>query len=609
VARVVPTAALVALAIGLAWHERGSISAADWLGYAIVAGLALVAVAASGAAAAPHPGLVAAAAGLVGLGAWDALSLRWSATPSLARDEALLVLLYAIALVLPALSLRGPRDRLAALGVVAAGLGGVTVATAIALVGAGDVATFFIDRRLDAPISYPNAQASFFLLGLWPGLALAARRTLHPAFRALALASAAGAVGGWAMAQSKGGAIGLAGSAVVVFAVSRDRLRLAVPAAIVAALCAIAFVPLTGPYRADDELAAIHRAGAFELALVGAAALAGLAYALLDRRVVVSERWRRRSSRAVAVVLAAAVVAGVASFFAAVEHPGAFAATKWRHFKSYDPAHVGSSHLSSLGSNRWDFWRVAADEFAAHPLAGIGARGFREAYLLHRRSNETPARAHSLELDTLSETGIVGFALLALALVGALVAFARRTRGDTVALGALGAFACWLTQASVDWTWTFPAIGVVLFVLLGVAAARDVPAPLARTASIPVAVAAAVAVLAAFGPPWLSDRYVSHALAHPADAQSDLRRARRLDPLSTEPLLAEWALAPSARAAIPPLVRAADKEPRLPDLWYRLGRQYLQAGQRARARAALERALALDPNDDVVLTALREATG
>ena len=28
----------------------------------------------------------------------------------------------------------------------------------------------------------------------------------------------------------------------------------------------------------------------------------------------------------------------------------------------------------TIGSNRYDFWRVAVHEFAHHPVAGIGAR-------------------------------------------------------------------------------------------------------------------------------------------------------------------------------------------------------------------------------------------
>ena len=53
-----------------------------------------------------------------------------------------------------------------------------------------------------------------------------------------------------------------------------------------------------------------------------------------------------------------------------------------------------STHLLTLGSNRYDFWRVAIHQFREHPVGGIGARGFRVAYLGARRSPETPARAH-----------------------------------------------------------------------------------------------------------------------------------------------------------------------------------------------------------------------
>src|SRR4051812_28928441 len=118
--RALPVAVLVGLGVAVAWHERGSIAAADWLGYAIVAGLALAAIAASGASALPSRPLALGVLGLVGLAGWDALSLRWSATPALARDEALLALLYAIALLVPALCLRGTADRLVGLGIVAA---------------------------------------------------------------------------------------------------------------------------------------------------------------------------------------------------------------------------------------------------------------------------------------------------------------------------------------------------------------------------------------------------------------------------------------------------------------------------------------------------------
>src|SRR5208282_6780207 len=92
----------------------------------------------------------------------------------------------------------------------------------------------------------------------------------------------------------------------------------------------------------------------------------------------------------------------------------------WDTFKSgYAATNSSGSRLTSgLGSNRYDFYRVALDEFAAHPLLGIGADNFQQQYLAHGRSRETPHYPHSVELRTLTETGLVG-ALLALVGLGA----------------------------------------------------------------------------------------------------------------------------------------------------------------------------------------------
>jgi len=69
---------------------------------------------------------------------------------------------------------------------------------------------------------------------------------------------------------------------------------------------------------------------------------------------------------------------------------------------------TGSRLTSGLGSNRYDFYRVGLNEFAAHPLLGIGADNFQQTYLAHGRSEETPHYPHSVELRTLVETGLVG---------------------------------------------------------------------------------------------------------------------------------------------------------------------------------------------------------
>jgi len=229
-------------------------------------------------------------------------------------------------------------------------------------------------------------------------------------------------------------------------------------------------------------------------------------------------------------------------------------------------------------------------------------------YLQEGRSIETPQRAHSLELDELSETGIVGFVLLALGLglpLGVALLRARRSLLRT-ALATGGVY--WLVHSTVDWTWSFPALSLPALLLIGVAAVPERGRPLRPLAAVPIGVAAAVLAVLAFAPPWLADRYTNLAYAHPAQAASDLRRARFFDPLSTAPYEAQAALARSP-ADIPPLRTAVRKEPRRLDLRYQLGLAYLRAGRKAAAVRELKAALRLDPRSDDVLRALRSARG
>ena len=77
-----------------------------------------------------------------------------------------------------------------------------------------------------------------------------------------------------------------------------------------------------------------------------------------------------------------------------------------------------NQRFSSLGSNRYAYWRVAIDTGADHPLAGVGASGFRVEWLRRRHIDEVVRDAHSLELETFAELGLVGVALLAALLGG-----------------------------------------------------------------------------------------------------------------------------------------------------------------------------------------------
>jgi O-antigen ligase len=610
VLRIVPVAVVVACAGLAAWRDYGSIDAPDWLPYAIVVALVVAAIALSGAALTPEPLAAAGVLALLALAAWVGISAAWSPAPSLARDEALLTALYALALLLPLLTIGSVLERLGAVAVVVAGLGALAVATELRLRYGTHPATLYVNGRLDFPVSYPNADAAFFLVGFWPAVGLAARRAWPIVARAAALAAATALLAGWLLAQSKGGGIALLVSAVVFFAVCPARLRALPPTLVAAALVGAAFRPLTAPYRAAsvDLVDTVRHAGTVALLLVAVAAAIGLVYAALDRRVVVSPRAHRVLGFVALLALVGALAGGAGAFAARVDRPGHFLADKWRSFKTLPTAREGSSHLFSLGSNRYDFWRVALRTFEDHPLAGVGGRGFGAVYLQDGRSIETPQRAHSLELDELSETGIVGFVLLALGLGLPLGVALVRARRSLLRAALAAAAVYWLVHSTVDWTWSFPALSLPALLLLGVAAVPERGRPLRPLAAVPIGVAALALAVLAFAPPWLSDRYTDLAYAHPTQAASDLRRARFFDPLSTAPYEAEAALARGS-AEIPPLRAAVRKEPRQVDLRYELGLAYLRAGRKAAAVRELEAALRLDPRSDDVARALRSARG
>jgi len=612
---VVPIAVVLALVLALAWRERGSIVAADWLPYAILLGCLLSTVVLFGEGI-PRPSRLTLAAftGLSALAAWTALSLIWSPVPSLARDEALLITLYAFAVITPPLILRSDGERLLALAAVVFALGAVAVATGAVLVLGESPQDHFRGGRLYFPITYVNAEAALALVGVWPALALAARRDGAPPLRAAGLAAAVACLAVWLLTQSAGGGVALVGSAVVVLAVARERLRLLVPAALAAALVVLAARPLTAPYNAAalDLESAIRDAGTTLLLITAAAFVVGLVYALVDRRLSMSPRVRRLVGRAALVVSLLGALGAAAAFVTLVGSPTEFAQERWDDFGADPEVESESSHFVSYGSERPDIWSVALTAFREHPAAGVGGRGFGTVYAEIGDTDEHPERAHSLPLDVLAETGIVGIALLALGLVP-LLAIAVRSCGTPWGVAALGGGSYWFAHAAGDWLWTVPSLGLSVFLLLGIAASNGgggrVPASrtLGRRTTIAAGAAAAAVTLLAFAPPWVSARVTEHALR--TRDPDGLGLARRLDPLSISPYLAQSALAGSPRTAIPPLRRALEREPRSAPLYLLLANQYRAASRPADARAQLLIARRLDPHSEWARTQLEQLDG
>ena len=611
VARTLPAVAVAVTAFVVAWEKQGSLRSPDWLPAAVVAALILATVLLAGAAVAVPRAAVLGLAGLLGLSVNAAVAIAWSPSPSGARDEALLALLYAVCFAVGLAVVRSPFERMLALELIVVALAILAVVTAIGLIGANDPESLYFGGRLNRPISYPNATALLFALGFWPAVAIASRRRALLASRVVAAGAATLFVMLALAAQSKGTLLGLIVSAIVVFAIAPYRLRFAVPCAVTAVIGAVAFGPLTEPYRATTGIgAAIHHVGVIALVAAAVGCVGGLVHTLVDRRLTLSDRTRRRVGIGVVALVAAAVLAGLVAFLVREPSPDTFVSQKWSSFKHVDTADSTSTHLLSLGSNRYDIWRVALHEFAHHPIVGIGSRGFYSAYLRLGRSDETPLRAHSLYFDTLAEDGLVGAVLLALALGGPLVLLVRGRRSLTTA-AILAAAVVFLVHAGVDWMWTVAPVGMLFFVLVGLGCAGRVDeAPrlhplLGRCGAI----GAGIVALLLFAPPWIADRYVVLAYRNPTVAPSDLRWARRLDPLSLDPFFARWRLATTNDAKIAALRDARAIEPDNVPAAYQLGVAELAAGDRAAARAALQDAVRLAPRDRAIAAAFAQTKG
>jgi hypothetical protein len=156
--------------------------------------------------------------------------------------------------------------------------------------------------------------------------------------------------------------------------------------------------------------------------------------------------------------------------------------------------------------------------------------------------------------------------------------------------------------------WTIPAVGLPVFLVVGIALSQDRSSPLTGRVATPAGIAALLVAFLAFSPPWLSSRFVQRAYDAPTTSQAfdDLRWARRLDPLSTDPYLAVTALVDSP-ADIPPLRSAVAKEPRSAELHFLLGLALLDAGRKADARRELRIAIGFSPRDQAIRSALERA--
>jgi hypothetical protein len=574
--------------------------------------------------------------GLVLLGAfvlWSGLTVLWSVAPDQTWVEVNRGLSYVVVLALGiALGATGPR----APGLIARGFLSVAAIVAVYALGQKLVpglhvsGVFSLNQtgsipRLQEPIGYWNALALFLVLGVPAALQLAVDPTRAPRRRLIAAAALELLLLTIGLTLSRGGLIALVVALVIGVAGAGRRL----PSLAWLVLVALATVPplvlgLTLHSLADAGVSLGGREAGGAI-LVGAlvVSLAGLyggGRTLLGhesrlRGSAAGEQWARRASRAglAGLVLSAVVLA-------LVTHA-------WQHFTSPTaPSNFSPSRLLSTDSYRWLWWKEAAHAFVARPLGGWGAGSFGVVHLIYRQNTLPVQQPHSVPLQFLSETGVVGVLLgvggLALLLVAA-VRSARRweltpaERGAAMALVA-GA-AAYFVHFLYDWDWDIPAVTlpVLLFVGVLVGAGRTGLPSSGEPARPPLSLG--TRALATTGATlWLCLFVVSALLPSLAasdsraalveassssrtalaDAQAAARRASSLDPLSDAGLRAEASIALHRRQltrARYDLQQAVGREPSDALAWNELREADGFLGDRAGARQAAGRVIALDP--------------
>ena len=489
--------------------------------------------------------------------AWSYLSITWSESKGDALEGSNRALLYLLIVSLLVVLPWTPKAALITLTTFALGLGAIAIVLLLRLATSDHVGGLVIGGRLAAPTGYFNATAALFTTGALVSIALAARRELPAELRGALIATACAGLQLGLIVQSRGWLFTLPLIVIVGIVLVPDRLRVAAAASlpVIAALVPLRRLLHVFTAAQNNDLAhAAAQAGTSALILCAtmfvAATLIASGESLRNRPPLSPFRRRWLGTAVVTLAIGAVAVGGTV---ATDGHPFRFIERQWNGFSQPTPHYSSQSHFADVGSGRYDFWRVALDAFAAHPVGGLGQDNFGDYYLLHGRTGEEPSWTHSLELRLLASTGIVGFLLFGVFLVTALrVALSARRGRDlaaVVAAAALLPLVDWLIHGSVDWFWEMPALAGPSLGFLGMAMAlgeqrTKVIARRAPRRTVPkqVKIATGAVVLVAcvvvLGFPYLSAREISTASSladrNPNAALHDLKIAADLNPLSSE---------------------------------------------------------------------------
>jgi hypothetical protein len=296
----------------------------------------------------------------------------------------------------------------------------------------------------------------------------------------------------------------------------------------------------------------------------------------------------------------------------------------WHTFTSTKPTSNTNPNrlLSADSENRWVWWKEAARAFGDRPVGGWGAGSFGVVHLRYRRDTLTVQQPHSVPLQFLAETGVVG-AVLAIGGFVLLAASAggqrRRLRhGPERLLGAalFAGVVAYGVHSLYDWDWDIPAVTLPAFLFIGVLAGSRQRATAPGVIPRPSATARVLALgslvlwlctfaLSAALPSWAATKATS-ALVNASStspsaiqgAESSAKLASDLDPLSDAGLRVQATIAVRRRQLLRArvlMIQAVGREPSDVQAWAQLVDVYLLMGDQQRARVAAYRLIALDP--------------
>jgi hypothetical protein len=613
---------------------------------------------------APGPALVALGL-LLAFCAWSALTLAWSVSPDGTWVEVNRLFGYTLILTLAlalgashrdAVSFTGRGLFILTLTVTLYALAqkvipGLHIAGLINLDQTGQFA------RLQAPLDYWNALALLLSLGAPVALTRALQVDAARGPRVTALIGLELIVVTIGFTESRGGFIALAVGLGATVLLSPDRLSTLAWAGYATAVAVVDLaVALSAHSLTGDGIALGRRelaGGLLLVVLIATAALSVLLIPWLDRlRPRLTDRARRTVWRTLA---AAAVTLGAAAIAAgSLSQPGLGGQISdlWAGFNQADSiATSGAGRLlSDSSANRVDWWGQALSAFAHRPLNGYGAGSFRVINLLYRHDTVAVQDAHSVPLQWLAETGLIGCGLVLAAWLILLrqgllaVRDGGRDRPDArwldgaaarrrlAAVALLAPALAYSVHALFDWDWDIPGVTLPVLIMLGVLAGSRVHArpegPTVVVATPPVrfvrepgatlkliGLALITAIVSLFAVsavlPGVAATKANQALAEAAtgtaaglaQARHEAGYASALDPLSgAGPLAsADIAVAQDAnRLARDYAIEAIRREPTDEPAWATLAQVDLRLNRDREAILAAQRALALDPEIDQI---------